>query len=401
LELDGRTIVSKDVTITAGGRAQVEFDGLSIPHGPHRGHVSLEPHDELPQDDAFAFSIERSDPRCVLFLHAGGRANEAFYYKSALEASSTTGLTVQPLPLEQINGQDLNKFAFVVLNNPGTLDDGAANRIRDYITKGGAALIAVGPNTIREHVVPIAGNSVSAVAQRQGADSSGSGAPVLATPGQFANVEFLQTARLTARPGEPVLARFADGSPLLLEKRVGEGRILIFASTLDNSTNDFPLHASFLPFVAQTAAYLAATQSDPSSVVVGTPVELRKTNTQNTAADVIGPDGRHLLSLSDASRAMSYNVEREGFYDVQRAGRQRVLIAVHADRRESDLTQVPVDTLKIWRNTGDSSADPVPGTKQQIVPRSLWRYFLTLAFLAALVESVFGMRYLARERQTR
>jgi hypothetical protein len=400
LELDGKPIAAKDVTVAANGRAQVEFDGISIPHGTHRGYVRLAPHDDLPQDDQFAFSVERSDPGCVLFLYSGGRASEAFYYKSALEASTATGLMVQPMPIERLPDQDLNKSAFVVLNNPGNLDDAAVKKISDYIAKGGAVLIAVGPNTLREHVVPVAGNPVMAVDQRQGADNAASGLPVLQTPGQFANVEFLQTARLTARPNEPVLTRFADGSPLLIEKREGEGRMLVFASTLDNSTNDFPLHASFLPFVAQTAAYLAGTQSDPSSIVVGTPVQLRQTNTQNTAADVIGPDGRHLLSLADASRAMSYTVDREGFYDVQRAGRQRTLVAVHSDRRESDLTQVSADSLKIWSNTGDSSADPVSGAKQQIVPRNLWRYFLTLAFLTALVESVFGMRYLARERQT-
>jgi hypothetical protein len=133
-------------------------------------------------------------------------------------------------------------------------------------------------------------------------------------------------------------------------------------------------------------------------------VALRRTNAQTTTADVIGPEGKHLLPLNEATRAMSYDLDREGFYDIQRANGHRVLIAAHADRRESNLTQIAPDVLAIWRNTGDNAAEPGIATEnataQRTVPRSLWRYVLTLALLAAFVESIFGMRYLTGERQT-
>jgi hypothetical protein len=35
----------------------------------------------------------------------------------------------------------------------------------------------------------------------------------------------------------------------------------VFASTFDNIDNDFPLHASFVPFVEQTARYLGRMDS--------------------------------------------------------------------------------------------------------------------------------------------
>ena len=47
---------------------------------------------------------------------------------------------------------------------------------------------------------------------------------------------------------------------VLLEKKIGEGRVLLFASGLDNLTNDFPLHPVFVPFVEQTARYLSGTE---------------------------------------------------------------------------------------------------------------------------------------------
>ena len=52
-------------------------------------------------------------------------------------------------------------------------------------------------------------------------------------------------------------ARLGDQTPLLLDQQLGEGHVLVFASTFDNIANDFPLHSSFVPFVEQTARYLA------------------------------------------------------------------------------------------------------------------------------------------------
>ncbi len=86
---------------------------------------------------------------------------------------------------------------------------------------------------------------------------------------------------------------------------------------------------------------------------------------------------------------------------MQRADGRRLLMAVHADRRESDLTPIPDDTLALWRNTGNTAAAAQSGTvEQQTRPWSLWRYAMFLALLAALVESIFASRYLKQERQT-
>jgi hypothetical protein len=98
---------------------------------------------------------------------------------------------------------------------------------------------------------------------------------------------------------------------------------------------------------------------------------------------------------------MNFALLKDGFYEVQRADRRRLLVAVHADRRESDLRPVPGETLELWRNTGNNSAAAETVSEQrQTVPWSLWRYVMLLVLLAALVESIFARRYLKGERQT-
>jgi hypothetical protein len=395
--LDSHSVASKQVTIPASGRAEVDFDDLVIPYGVHRGEVRIEPHDDLPNDDTFLFSIERADPRKVLFLYSANRVADSFFYKSALDASTSTGLRVQAESLARAEDLDFSQYAVIALNNPGDLSQQMTQRLNDYISKGGSLLIAVGPTTAGAGIVPLAGESVSATTSVQGAGASS--LDILA-PGTFDNVQFLATPRIAAKSTDRIMARFADGSPLLLEQTHGEGRVLIFGSTLDNSASDFPVHASFLPFVAATGAYLSGAVDDPSSVVVGSAITLRQSRNQSASTDVIGPDGKHEIPLSEATRIMIFNPPREGFYDVHSASGKRMLLAVHADRRESNLAKVPAETLILWRNTGSGGADAA-GTRPATtnVPFSLWRYILGLLLMAAIVESIFATRYLSEERQ--
>jgi len=406
LLLDGRTLASKQVSVAANSRAEVEFTGFDVPYGAHRGEVRITPSDELPQDDAFPFSVTRSDPSRVLFLYAGNRPQQAFYYKSAIDSTPDSGLIVQPLSIEQAGHVDFSKYAYVVLNDAGDLSRDLAQALCGYISRGGAVLIAVGPNTISAGRVPLSGDHISGTHQIQGAGFVDEQHPAIAGTGHFANVQFSPAAWITPKTGARVIAKLANGSPLLIEEGMGEGRELIFASTLDNTTSDLPLHSSFVPFVVQSGHYLAGLDDASASVTAGTPVTLRHTKDQSTAADVIGPDGKHELSLAEATKALTFELSQNGFYDVQRADGRRMLVAVHADRRESDLTTAPQENLDLWRNTGvTASGDRNPsqetGTGEQLTrPWSLWRYALALVLLAALVESIFAVRYLREERQT-
>ena len=61
--------------------------------------------------------------------------------------------------------------------------------------------------------------------------------------------------------GARVAARLQDGTPLVLDKQIGEGHILLLASGLDNLTNDLPLHPVFVAFVDRAARYLSGTRA--------------------------------------------------------------------------------------------------------------------------------------------
>ncbi len=70
----------------------------------------------------------------------------------------------------------------------------------------------------------------------------------------------------------------------------------------------------------------------------------------------------------------------------------------HADRRESDLTVIPKETLELWQATGATDAGAPAGSnpqdQEQQKPWGLWPYLLLLLLGVAVVESVVADRYL-------
>jgi hypothetical protein len=202
-----------------------------------------------------------------------------------------------------------------------------------------------------------------------------------------------------------VLARMGNGKPLVLERKVGEGKVLAFTSTFDGIQNDLPRHYSWVPFVQKSVAYLGGggSSEQPTNLSVGDYVELRTGNEKGAQAEVQDPDGQRVLSLEESAQARNFALTREGFYEVRTAGGKRSLIAAHANRKESDLAVMPQETLDLWKSTGSSGSPTGPGqgtgSEAATSPWSLSPYILLLLLGVALAESVIADRYLRPQAQ--
>lgn len=408
LMLDGKVLETKSVDVPPSGRASVEFVSLDSPHGFHKGEIRIDPNDSLAEDDHFDFAVERTDPHPVLFLHPAAQDRDELYYRSALESVSEAGFLLEPLAVEQAANQSLSKYAFVVLSDVGTMPPGLENSLRTYVAGGGALLVALGPHSAELTHVPVAGETIEGSTYASLAGSrfetvatADAEHPTLRRANKLDGVKFYQVIKVD--PGQShVIATLTNQAPLLLEKQVGEGRVIVFTSTFDNIGNDLPLHASFVPFVEETARYLGNQQDQSADVAVDSYIELRSAKERGAAIDVIEPDGSHPLSLKDATTAQTFQVTQEGFYQINRANGRQEMVAVHADRRESDLTPIPQETLDLWKATGrgpDTPAADGSAADAQPRPWSLWRYALLLVLIIAIIESVFASRYLSVEKE--
>ena len=406
LVLNGRVVESKNVDVPADGRATLEFAPLEPPHGANRCEVRLEAKDSFPADDRFLFSVERAEPARVLFVHESRDTRSPTYFRAALEAASQASFALDTRTAFDLAGVNPSSYAFVVLSNvtgvPGPFEEALKKQVR----AGGSLFIALGPAAAVRGRIPVLEGSIveSRYAARQGerfqtVDWLDTAHPSIQRANRWEGVKFYQLFRVEAA-NMRVLARVADQTPVLLERQEGTGRVLLFASTLDNIANDFPLHSAFVPFVEQTARYLSGLDEGRSSVPVDSYFELRRTTGDGNAADVLDPEGRRVLDLTGTAKALGFTLSQEGFYEVRRGSGRRELLAANADRRESNFETIPKETLSLWQNTGEGTVAAQAGVGGQSKPKNpLWWYVLFVALLLALAESVVAAGHLSIKKE--
>lgn len=415
LIVNGKVISSRKVEVPANGRATVNFAPLDIGYGFNRCAVRIEGGDAFSADDSSLFAVRRSDPERVLFVHASGETRSATYFGSALAAATQGSFVLQSMPAEQITDLDPAKFSFVVLSDVISMPSIFEHALAQYVTKGGNVLIALGTHATRGAQIPLWGASV---ADAHDFVRTGNPAALGQIDFSFPALEQAQPGRdqggwsgvkvfyvSTVDPaGAQVAARLSDGTPLLLDKRIGEGHILMLTSGLENLTNDLPLHPVFVAFVDHAARYLSGTERLTGSQLVDSIVELRSGSARPGAAnvEVIDPGGRRPLSLAEARTAQTFRLSRAGFYQIRFANGQDAVIGVNPDRRESNLEPISADLLRLW--SGSSS----PSEPMQVIVRpahpqnrtvSLWWYVMLLALMAALAQIVVASRHMGTQRE--
>jgi hypothetical protein len=389
LILNGKTLESKKVNVPANGRTTLEFFLPDAAYGMNRGEIRIDSRDKLAADDAFQFSMERKEAKRMLVVHDPGKGRAAEYYRAALESVPDAGFAVETVTSDQAANLDLTKYPFIVLTDT-TLN------VEDYLKKGGGVLAAAGSYIAAKGGVLGVKIAEARYAAREAERFYAAGEvdeshPSVARAGKFEDVKFYQVVRLDAGKSR-VLAKLTDGTPLLVEQKVGNGRLLVFASTFDNIANDLPLHASFVPFVEQSALYLSGGENVPAQYAVDSFVDLKG------GGEIMDPDGKRALSLSEAAKTPAFRLTRAGFWDVRRANGAPELIAVHTDRRESDLTPVAADTLALWQSTGKADPTAAAGPAGE-KPVSIWWYFLLALLGMAVVESIFAGKYVDPEER--
>ncbi len=410
LELNGRTIETKQVEVPESGRASVEFLSLDVPYGRNKGDVKIDSADSLAADDTFYFSVERADPRRALFVREAGNDAALGYFKTALEASGQSAFAIDPATVDQTANLNPAKYAFVVLSDVSSLPGTFENELRTYVRNGGSVLIALGRNAAVSNQVPVSDARVEAArysgregAMFQSAAWLDTSHPSIQNDNRWDDVKFYRAIRIN--PGSArVVARLTDQTPLVIDQQLGDGHVMVFASTFDNIDNDFPVHPAFVPFIEQTARYLGRLDSGPSSVLVGAFGELRDSKEVGAAVDVVDPRGERVLSLAEATKAQNIQFEESGFYDIRRPNGRNELVAVNADRRESDLTPASADTLTLWQNTANGTGGSDPNAANgpagaTNAPMSVWWYVMLVVLALAVAESVLGNHHLSVDKE--
>jgi hypothetical protein len=212
------------------------------------------------------------------------------------------------------------------------------------------------------------------------------------------------------------IIELSDGSVFLMEYTAGSGRALLCSVDASLSWSDFPVKGLFAPLLHRASIYLASRNSATPSFIVGQTIKLSiRTMTLGDGNAFIfkSPSGieeravPHPSSISNTATLESSRTQEAGFYELRFIGSAQgskksenanliKTVAVNVDPAESDLRWVSNDELSaFWFSIGVRSTQtmrvPVVEKIETTVLESrfgveLWKYFVGLAVLIALIE---------------
>ena len=406
LIVNGKTTATKAVNVPANGRATVDFPALEAPYGVSRCEIKIDAADGFPADDLRRFAIQRSDPQRVLLVHNYGDTRSPLYVGAALGAAAQSAFILESINVSEAADRQPSNYAFIILSDLNSMPTLLENSLKGYVQSGGSLLIAAGTSAGGRQQIPIFDARViethdySRVPDRYMAvGSSDSSYPAVAKAAGWVGVKFFYA--LNVDPGAArVMVRLGDQTPLLLEKRIGEGRVVLFTSGLDNLTNDFPLQPAFVPFIEQTARYLAGSERQGGARPVDAFLELRTSKEQAQGVEITDPEGKRPLTLGEAASAQSFQLAEAGYYQLRLANGRQNEVGVNPDPKESNLDVIPDDVLQLWQGkpAQSSQESSAPSTPHK-TPQSLWWYVMLLVLISAVAESILASRYLGTQRE--
>jgi len=380
LTLDGRPGGEAAASPGPGQSVDVTFPGA-------RGvvaEVRVDDPDGPAADNVRYAVLQGSRRQTVLVVSGGSAGRDAFYVQHALGAGETAarGYDVAIMSGAQLSTRaagsaadaDLSNYAAVLLVSTRGLERRGRELLSSYLQRGGGLLLAAGPDVDGDVAADLLGGGAT-LQIVHAPDPRGEPRtlapidarhpifrPFASSSATLALVRFHDAARISA-DGCQTLARFTNGDRALLECAVGNGRALVLASDLDNRWNDFPLHASFVPFLHESIRYLASSQVLTTDYLVA-----------DTPAGVPRRPGVHHVTAAVAGQTRQ--------------------VAVNVDPRESVSARLTPDEFQAaitQMKDADRPAARVEA-RQQEDTQHLWQYAIALMVITLTVEGLIAAR---------
>lgn len=402
LTLNGEEQIRVPVDLSATSEEVVRLPVVFDEQGTYRGEISVGS-DDFTIDNTYYFTVDVMPKISVLLVN--GEPSPNWYEDEAHWLSLAVGGGVEsPFVVTTTSPRDLDTAALedhdvVVLLNVGSdFSSSQSTALVEYVEEGGSLLIAPGDRVeaaqFNQQFAAISPAQLEQSLRLGGGDylliaDMDRRHPVLLPLGTDWGVRFEGYWAVTAQEEADVLMQFDNSSPALLERAVGQGRTMLFASTLDTEWNNLPLQGLYLPFIHESLRYLAQASDKERAYRIGDIIDLSANVAENATLTVTPPSGDALTMSADTRTVTATNI---GFLSVTGDGEEQ-FYAVNADPEESALEKIAPSALQDRivnpETTPMQSADV--RTAELIAeregPQRLWWWILLLVVLILLAET--------------
>jgi hypothetical protein len=393
VRLPGGTEIDAFVEVPAGG---IGKEQVTVPRVAAGGVALVEVKDEaLEADNVFAFHLPSVGASRVLVVDGDPGptpvASEVYFLERALapwglHTASRSGVLPDVTAASGIPTLDPDVHRVVFLANVADPAPLAADLVA-FVRKGGGLVVSMGNNVTAERYNDALQALLPAPLRKpRGLAAPGEPGEPTALPdvtrplfepfarggrGGFSRIRWNQIFTLEpyADGGDvSTLLSLESGLPLLVERQVERGKVLLLLGTVDLAWGDLPLQAVFMPLVQRIVRYLGGESSgsgDRLDASVGSTVTVPIPD-PSLDVFVTGPHGA-VASRVDGTTVV-FRPDRAGAYVVETPGAPPLAyVAVNVPSEESDVRAGPEIIATA------ATVDPKPFTiRHPLAPWLLW-----------------------------
>jgi hypothetical protein len=380
-------------------------------------------------DDKVSFTVHGIPPLKVLIVAELPAISEAWTIAlKVLTAAGKSAYQVSQATTDQLNERELGEFDVVCLINANRPSPAAWKNLHDFVERGGGLAVFLGAaspvdsGNSRERIDPVKYRDPAAMSvlpaklvawlkfvPASSMDLRRSTHTLLMRLNDFGALADLGTAdirrywKVEPTADSIVIARYIgvegkdeEGSPSLVERRIGQGRVLMMTTGVDGvAWNDLladEFRLAYLVLADQLTQYLAWQSSGAFDHIVGDEVALpldrdhklkkvllRMPDFKQRAVDI--PAEAQILTLRDLTAIGSYAVDSEDRDVNYHAG-----FSLNLPAAESDLKRLETKDLDGMLGEGRYSLNRDPGSLERNVNTGRLgqeMYGMVVAFLVA------------------
>ncbi|GJM12677.1 MAG: hypothetical protein DHS20C12_10800 [Pseudohongiella sp.] len=405
LYVDGELIERVPVDLADRSEQVVTFSASFDAQGTHNGEVRLTG-DNFTVDNSYYFTVDVL-PKIRVLLVNGEASDDWFDDEGHWFGLAVSSAAQSPFLLETIEPSELTPAALrqsdvAVLLNVGDLSTGQAAAIENYVQTGGSLLLApadrVSPEVFNRQFSEIAPATIQSRGELGFDDylviaDFDRRHPILSPLNSDWSARFQNHWSLLPNEGADVLMQFDNTEPALLERSVGEGNVILFASSLDLEWNNLALQGLFLPFVHETLRHLVQQNPKQRAYQVGDSLDLDPSGTAesieatDSAGNTIQFSNDNFVTIAATPGLINARVDGNS-----------IDFAVNGIPEESNFDRTPVANLydQIINPDTEPNQSREVRTAQLIEelerPQRVWWWILCLTMLLILAEALVANR---------
>lgn len=409
LFLDNERAAQKSFDVNAGQSTNVEIEAVPKSAGFIDVTAEIET-DEIEQDNKRFASLFIPEKISVgLFAENN---NDLSFVDLALQTTGETKYLIERKNINQLSSQQLNKYQTIIFSANSLIS--GIELIKNYIQNGGGLILfpssVPDQSTLNQFYSQLGLGVNSSFAGKVNSndlkikfDKTDFNHPIFQNVFQNDEKKKYESPEINAyyknsSAGNQIIS-LVDGSSFLSEIRFGKGKILVFNCAPVLTWSDFPIKSIFAPLMNKSVAYLSSKERDQNIFIAGEEVNINLRNQNSSQIKIVKPDkSEEFINLNENSSRdyLAYsNTNVAGNYKFYSGDKLIDNISINTDPAESKTNYADENDFENYLKEIKFDGNYVPIDKESNITEKilqarfgseLWRYFLLVAIILALIE---------------